>query len=208
MTEVPQQTAVPADERPSPPEALDDESQQADAPAEPTAVDAALAGVRAELAAVREGLAAEHDRAAARERVIDRLHEENQRLRGGELRLALRPVLTELQRLRNDLRRQAVSLPATLTAQGAAELLDSFAYSVELTLERSDVQVVRAEVGDPFDPARHRAAGVVAADDPAQDGTVAQVLADGYHDLSVNRTTAHAVVTVYRWTPPTEPGQA
>lgn len=214
MTVAPRQTAPTADDHLSP--APDDPavpgepaaSEGPDVVSEPVTADEGLAAVLAELVAIREQLTAAHDRAAARERVIDRLHDENQRLRAGELRLVLRPVLVELQRLRNDTRKQAASLPATLTPAGAAELLESFAYSLELVLERADVRVVRAETGEIFDPACHRAVGVAPAEDPAQDGTVAQALTDGYFDLSVNRTAAHAIVTVYRWTPSADPGQS
>ena len=97
--------------------------------------------ISALLAAIQVQLGRDSDRAAARERIIDRLHEENQQLRSGEHRLLLRPVLTDLQRLRNDLIKQAGSLHPGLTPDEAAELLISFAYSVELILDRAGVQV-------------------------------------------------------------------
>ncbi|GFJ86569.1 hypothetical protein Prum_002110 [Phytohabitans rumicis] len=152
---------------------------------------------------MRRDMAASRDRAAAQERVIERLHEENERLRSGERMLLLRPVLTDLLRLRNDLLRQAGTLPEEMSIAQTAELLESFAYSVEMALSRCGVEVVRPEVGTAFDPAGQRATRVVAAPSPQLDGTVAGVLGDGYLDTVTNRALAAATVLVQRWTEPT-----
>jgi molecular chaperone GrpE (heat shock protein) len=154
------------------------------------------------LEAIWAELVTSHERAAARERVIDRLHEDNQRLRAGERQLVILPLLTDLQRLRNDLLHQGRALPAQLPAEKVTELLESFAYTVESTLDRFGVGVVRPEVGEPFDVHRHRAAGVERADRPELDSTVAAVLEDGYHDDVSGRSLRPAVVRVHRWTGP------
>jgi molecular chaperone GrpE len=158
-----------------------------------------------ELAALRAEVAREHQRAAAREQVIDRLHEENQRLRAGERLLLLRPLLTDLQRLRHDLLRTAAGLPAGFDAGAAADMLRSYATSVELTLERAGVTVTAPEPGTAFDPSTQRATGMVPATDPGQDGTVAEVVLDGYHDVEAGRTVVPAAVRVHRWIPEPEP---
>src|SRR5947209_3702734 len=44
-----------------------------------------------------------------RERVIDRLYEENQRLRAGELQQAVMPILRDLMRLFDDLQKTAAA---------------------------------------------------------------------------------------------------
>ncbi|GIG59207.1 hypothetical protein Lfu02_35790 [Longispora fulva] len=147
------------------------------------------------------------DAAAARERTIDRLHEENQRLRIGERQLLLRPLVTDLHRLRDDLLRQAGDLPATLTPEQAAALLSSYAVSVEQTLQRCGVLVLTAEPGEAYDPYRHRAVGTVPAAGPEGDGLVAEVLGDGYRDAVADRVVAPAAVRVARWTPPAEPAE-
>jgi len=154
------------------------------------------------LAQIRDQLAAGNDRAAAREQIIDRLHAENQRLRSGELQLLLRPILTDLQRLRNELLGGAGDRP--LSPEQVAALLASYASSVELTLERGGIRVVRPRSGIPFDPAAHRVVGVVPTGDSALDGTVADVTADGYVDAVSGRTALPASVLVHRFTP-TEP---
>lgn len=84
-------------------------------------------------------------------------------------------------------------------------LLESFAYSAELILSRAGVEVVRPVPGSPFDPSRQRAAGVVPAIAPELDGTVAEVLSDGYLDLTSDRVLATASVRVQRWQEPTPP---
>ncbi|WP_412542643.1 nucleotide exchange factor GrpE [Longispora sp. K20-0274] len=143
------------------------------------------------------------DAAAARERTIDRLHEENQRLRVGERQLLLRPVVTDLHRLRDDLLRQAGGLPEAVTREQTAALLASYVVSVEQTLERCGVRVLRAEPGEAYDPYRHRAVGTVPAGGPEGDGLVSEVLGDGYLDAVADRVVAPAAVRVARWTEPT-----
>jgi molecular chaperone GrpE len=162
----------------------------------------ALARVEDALNAVRQELRSADARAVARERVIDRLHEENERLRAGERHLLLRPVQTDLQRLRNDLLREARGLPEPYGRAQAAGLLESYAESVALVLERCGVAVLRPELGAAFDPVRHRATATVAAPTHALDATVAEVVADGYLDMVTDRVVVPASVQVTRWQPP------
>ena len=72
--------------------------------------DEGVSGLLGELATrlekVEEHLAESHRRAAHRESVIDRLHEENQRLHGGIRRMILEPVVTDLIRLYDQLERE------------------------------------------------------------------------------------------------------
>jgi len=194
--------AVPAESEPVPAEAAaGDAAPDESAPDE---VGARLAELTAALVAVQRELRSADERAASRERIIDRLHEDNQKLRTGERRLVLMPVLTDLQRLRNDLLRQAATMPAEMTGERMAQLLDSYAHSVELTLERGGVTPIRPEPGEPFDAKRHRPSDVVEAPEPAADGRVAAVLADGYEETSSGRVLTPATVRVHRWIEPTE----
>lgn len=143
---------------------------------------------------------AHHVRAAAREKVIDNLHEEVQRLRVGEQALLLRPIVIDLQTLRNDLLRQARTVPGELSARQVADLLESFALSVEQALERCGSTPVRPEPGTPFSARDHRAVKVVEAASAAEDATIAEVVADGYFDENLGRVTAPARVHVRKWT--------
>ncbi|TVT59473.1 nucleotide exchange factor GrpE [Amycolatopsis rhizosphaerae] len=173
----------------------------ADSPAEPGN------GQPRELAEAIAGLTgqiqAHHARAQARERVIDQLHAEVERLRAGADAVLLRPVVTDLQHLRADLLHQARTLPGPLDADQAVKLLESFALSVELALERCGSVPVRPEPGTAFSPREHRAAKVVEAATPEEDGTLAEVVADGYRDTATGRVTVPARVHVRRWTPRT-----
>ncbi len=187
---------------PYPPDRAADGTADGTAPPDP------LAELGRELGGLRAEIGREHDRAAAREQVIDRLHEENQRLRAGERLLLLRPLLTDLQRLRHDMLRTAAGLPAGFDAEAARGLLRSYAASLELTLERGGVTVVVPAPGAAFDPSTHRATGVVPAIGPEQEATVAEVVLDGYHDVEAGRTVVPAAVRIHRWIPAPAPAPA
>ena len=161
---------------------------------------AQVAALAAELRDMRLEMRGAGERAAARERIIDRLHEDNQRLRAGDRQLVLRPVLTDLQRLRNDLLRQADAVPGEMDGDAVGALLRSYAHSVELTLERGGVEVLHPAPGDRFDAARHRPQAVLPAPEPEADGTVADVLADGYFETTTDRVLTPAAVRLRRWT--------
>ncbi|GLZ42333.1 nucleotide exchange factor GrpE [Actinokineospora sp. NBRC 105648] len=143
-------------------------------------------------------------RAAARERVIDNLHAEVERLRVGEQALLLRPLVIDLQKLRDDLLRQARGLPTDIGPEQVGALLESFALSVEQALERCGSVPVRPAVGDPFAPRAHRAVRALPAPSAAQDATVAEVVSDGYLDVAAERVTTAARVHVWRWEPPAD----
>lgn len=184
-------------------ESSQQEGQQRDATGDPASDPVAeLAESVRELV---EQVRAHHTRAQARERVIDQLHLEVERLRVGEQGLLLRPVVTDLQRLRADLLHQATTLSPEIDQKQAAALLESFALSVELALERCGSLPIRPSAGTEFSAREHRAVKLVAAASPDEDDTVAVVVADGYLEASTGRVTVPARVHVRRWTPPDEP---
>ena len=175
---------------------IETEPQEEQADPEPDPV-AALTDAVAELA---KEINAHHARAAARERVIDNLHAEVERLRVGERNLALRPITTDLQRLRTDLLRQAGELPAGIGRTQVAHLLESFALTAEQTLERCGVVPIRPEPGTGFAARQHRAIKVLSTTNPAEDGKIAEVRADGYLDTATDRVTDPARVVVWQLT--------
>jgi molecular chaperone GrpE len=144
-------------------------------------------------------VAREHDRAKAREAVIDRLHEENQRLRAGEAREFLRPVLADLRQLRDDLLGQARTVPETMSAGNVAVLLESYADSMVIILERYGVIAVSPPPRAPFDPRRHCATGTMTAPEQELDGMIATVLSDGYEDARTGMVIVSARVIVYQY---------
>lgn len=155
----------------------------------------------AQVAAATQEIAAAanryHARAEQREGVIDYLRSELDQLRRGERRGLLRPVLAELCRLRDDLLKQAATLPADFSADKAADLLRSYAETIELTLENNGVVTYAPDSGDPFNPRLHRRISGAPTTDPALAGQVAGIQRDGYLDIEANSPIAPAEVSVY-----------
>jgi molecular chaperone GrpE (heat shock protein) len=159
---------------------------------------ARLAGIDATLAEVSERLGAEADRAAARERVIDRQYADIERLRAVERAGVMRPMITDLCRLRNNLRLQAATVPDTITKQQVAVLLGSFAGDVEDTLDRCGVAVMECGPGGRFVAGQHQLSRFVDDAVDGLDGTIAEVVHDGYVEIQSGRVIAPARVTVHR----------
>ncbi|MDH2424623.1 nucleotide exchange factor GrpE [Sphaerisporangium sp. TRM90804] len=134
-----------------------------------------------QVAALTETARREHERAAHREQVIDRLHTENQQLRHGLLQEALTPVRAGLYRLHDTVAREAARWrgPEPPPAELAAPLLEAVAEDVAEVLGRTGAERAGTEAGAAYDPALHRPARVAAVG-PEADGTVVEVLADGF----------------------------
>lgn len=146
-------------------------------------------------------LAEFHRRSAHRESVIDRLHEENQRLRGGLGRIVLEPVVTDLIRLYDQIQREV----RRLEADGQdARLVWSFGEDVAQILDRCGVEVFSAEPGDRFDRDRHRALAVVSCDEEARHNTVAEVAAAGFGERDTGRIRRPVQVRVYQYSSPSQ----
>ncbi|TDC71908.1 nucleotide exchange factor GrpE [Actinomadura sp. GC306] len=159
------------------------------AAASPGAAEPPEAALHAEVRDALAGLAArldrEHERAAHREAVIDRLHEENQRLRRGELQSMLEPVRAALYRLHDQARRESdrlagPDLPDPPDPKQTALLLAAVADDVADALARLGVERFTVEPGAPYDASRHRPVAVTPVDDPMRDGTVTTVQSDGF----------------------------
>jgi molecular chaperone GrpE (heat shock protein) len=148
-----------------------------------------------------------HVRAEQREGVIDHLRSEVDRLRRGERRGLLRPLLVEICRLRNDLLRQADDLPPDFDAERARVLIRSYAESVELALEDNGVVTYAPEEGTIFEPRMQRRVGGEPTSDPAAVGRVARVRRHGYLDIEANTAIAPAEVVVFS-APATDPAPA
>jgi molecular chaperone GrpE len=138
-----------------------------------------------------------HARAEQREAVIDHLRDEVDRLRRGERRGLLRPLLADICRLRDDLLKQAATLPAEFDATKAAALLRSYAETIEITLESSGVITYAPDGGDSFNPRLHRRICGEPTAETALAGHIAAIRRDGYLDIEANSPIAPAEVTVY-----------
>ena len=164
---------------------------------------AALGELAGRLGQVEEQLAEFHRRSAHRELVIDRLHEENQQLRGGIGKIILEPVVADLIRLDDQLNREV----RRLEADGQdTRLLWSFAEDVRQILDRCGIDVFSAEPGDPFDRDRHRPLAVVTCQDESRHNTVAEVVAAGFTERETGRVRRPVQARFYQYTPgPGEP---
>ncbi|MEW2359969.1 nucleotide exchange factor GrpE [Spirillospora sp. NPDC029432] len=134
------------------------------------------------LAALTKRLEREHERAAHRESVIDRLHEENQTLRRGELQSAFEPVRAALYRLHDMARREAArwASPEPPGPEHAAALLGAVADEVADALARTGVERFTVAPGEPYDSTRHRPVAVEPVTDPEAAGTVVSVRTHGF----------------------------
>lgn len=139
---------------------------------------ASLDDIRSLLAGLKETIGREHERAAHRERIIDRLHEENQLLRRGELHTALEPVRASLYRLHDMVRREAER--DAVDPAHVPELLAAIADELAEVLARTGVERMPVEAGEAYDPARHRPAGTHDVGEAELDGTVASVRRAGF----------------------------
>jgi len=156
-----------------------------------------LTELRDQVAQLTEETEKFHLRAERREAVIDTMHAELEQLRRGERRSLLRPLVTEVCRTRDDLLRQADTLPADFDRDRAADLLRNFAAALEYTLEDNGVDGFAPEVGEPFDPRQHRVAGKSPTGDPGLVGAIGSVVAPGYRDTEAGTVISAARVVVY-----------
>jgi molecular chaperone GrpE len=150
---------------------------------------------------VEERLAEFHQRAAHREAVIDRLHDDNQRLHDGFGRMVLEPVAADLIRLYDQLDREASRLEA---GQQDGQLMRSFAEDVAEILDRCGFEVFSAEVGDPFERGRHRPVELVACDDESAHNTVAEVVTAGFFDRDADRVRRPVHARFYQYSRSTQ----
>lgn len=159
---------------------------------------AALSELAGRLGRMEEQLAEFHRRSAHRELVIDRLHGENQQLRGGIGKIILEPVVADLIRLDDQLNREV----RRLESDGQdPRLLWSFAEDVRQILDRCGIDVFSAEPGDPFDRDRHRPLAVVACQDQSLHNTVAEVVAAGFAERETGRVRRPVQARFYQHTP-------
>jgi molecular chaperone GrpE len=173
----------------------------ADPPAEPVSQQSSTVDPLVDVSATLVRLVAEfekhHQRAAHRESVIDNLHAELEKLRTGERRGVVRPLLASLARLRDDMLKQATSLPDEFDAARAQKLLRSFADSIEITLEDFGIGIYTPELGGEYDPRCHKAVSSAPTADPALVRRIADVRKDGYQDTEIGAPLTQAEVIVY-----------
>jgi len=121
-----------------------------------------------------------------RELTIDRLHEENQKLRMGELQQAVAPIIRDLIRLFDDVERRmavvAVDGDKKREPHDANSFLGDFREAVNDILYRQGIERYDADLGAPFDGRQHRASQATATDQPGADRTIARVIRCGFRN--------------------------
>lgn len=124
--------------------------------------------------------------------LVDRLHDENQRLRAGELAQAQAPLIRDLLRLHDNI----AELDGD-AADGEGSVLGEVRKSLLGILDRAGVESFAPDAGTPFDPATQQGVGRVPADDPAVDNTVARVIRCGFRQIG-GRVLRPADVEIHR----------
>jgi molecular chaperone GrpE (heat shock protein) len=139
--------------------------------------------------------------AQERERIIDRLHQENQQLRQGELQQAILPIFRDLIRLYDDLRQTArgQSSRSEVTPQQTARDFECFAEMVTDILYRQGVERYEAREGEAFNPKEHRVLGASPTAEQSKDRTIARSIRDGFR--TDTRPVRLLEAEVYRYTP-------
>ena len=139
-----------------------------------------------------------------RERVIDRLHAENQSLRQGELQAAMAPLLKDLIALHDDLHQTAsrYDLPDPDLSRSASRDFRSFCQALQDVLARFGVERFEVEPGSPYNAREHRAVRSVPTADITQDRCISEVIRCGFrNEIRVVRP-LEAVVMTFRHSPP------
>jgi molecular chaperone GrpE (heat shock protein) len=137
-------------------------------------------------------------RSLHRETVIDRLHEENQKLRDEMRSSVFDPIAADLIRLYDGLHRDVERLASTGADPSLLRLLESYADDIELTLDRCGLESFSGKVGEPFRRGEHQVVDTVAAVQPDQSNVIAKVLAVGFRDRVTGRVKRPLRANFYR----------
>jgi molecular chaperone GrpE len=134
------------------------------------------------------------------------LHAENQRLKAGELRSALQPIVRDMIRVQDVLKQMldAECGPDPDPAQQGQHPLFVAIESIVDALARNGVEVVAVAAGDRLDPRGHKVVGVAATENPDEHRTIAEVMKAGFA-WEDGTTIRAADVRVYKHSPPPSP---
>lgn len=139
-----------------------------------------------------------HDRAAAQESLIAKMHARIEGLQSGETRKLLKPVSTQLIALYSDLEDAATSLRPDTSVEQFGGLLTGFALTVEQILDHLGLMSLGTAAGDDFVPQLHHAVKKVDTGDMASDRKIAAVLRQGFIEPGQAKPLMPSRVSVYR----------
>ncbi len=153
--------------------------------------------VAAELGLLRASIDQLYTQSERQAALVDRLHEENERLRRGAFEQIVDPLVRDLIALADSCLRNASAWrgKSEVAPTDLDRVLRDIASDLSLILDRQGVEIFAPEPGSPFDRRQHRAARVQPTDSAPYDGLVAETLRPGYR--SGIRILRYAEVVVY-----------
>ncbi|MGA5464336.1 nucleotide exchange factor GrpE [Mycobacterium sp. NPDC050041] len=166
-----------------------------------TRLDAALELVTAELGAF-------HDRAAAQEALIGKMHGRIELLQQGEAKKWLKPVSTQLVTLYSDIEDTTSALGPDATVEQFTGLLSNFSLAVEQILDNLGLSPLETAPGETFEPRLHQAVKKIDTTDPASDRKIVAVLRQGFIEPGEAKPMVPSRVSVYRFTGESVSGDA
>jgi molecular chaperone GrpE (heat shock protein) len=161
--------------------------------------DSTTAALTQVLAELTEQVANFHDRAAAHEELIAKMHARIEKLQSGETKKLLKPISTQLIALYSDLEDTASELRPDTSIDQVAGLLTNFSLTVESILDNLGLLPLQTAAGDAFEPRLHHAIKRVDTSDPASDRTIAVVLRQGFAEPGEPKPLVPSRVSVYRY---------
>lgn len=147
-------------------------------------------------------------RTAQEEKIIDSMHEELQKYRADLYASLLRPVLSELCGIRDNILRNKAFYEEKAEKDGEAELMVPFkllvdyAYEIQDLLQNNDVFIYRTKAGAAFDPTKHRVTRKVETPEKELHGKIVESQSAGY--LYCGKTLSPEKVAVYYYKKPEE----
>lgn len=134
-----------------------------------------------------------------RERIIDRLHEENQRLKQGELQQALLPVFRDLIRLYDDLKLTVGNYSKQAETDNESVIKDLGCYQESICdiLYRYGVEQIEVETGKDFDSKEHKAVATSSTECMEDDRKISKIIRDGFR--TETKIIRNVEVEVYRF---------
>ncbi|CAO5248951.1 nucleotide exchange factor GrpE [Frankia sp. AgKG'84/4] len=153
--------------------------------------------VAAELVLLRAAIDQLYTQSERQATLVDRLHEENERLRRGAFEQIVDPLVRDLIALADSCLRNASAWrgKTEVTPTDLDRVLRDIASDLSMILDRQGVEIFAPEPGLPFDRRQHRAARVQPTEVAPHDGLVAETLRPGYR--SGIRILRYAEVVVY-----------
>lgn len=117
-----------------------------------------------------------------RELVIDRLHQENQKLKRGELQQVQLPIFRDLIRLYDDLKLTASKYSDQSTAGSENFVKDLICYAETIIdiLYRYGVEKIEARAGEDFNSKEHKAVAATPVAEIEQDRKISRIIRDGF----------------------------